>query len=47
MAAALLRRRNAPYKRLYEEENVDADADGIPDIYQRGEVEQTTTTRHI
>ncbi|MFH8892973.1 Na+/H+ antiporter NhaA [Streptomyces sp. NPDC017949] len=34
LAAILLRRRNATYKRLYEEENVDADNDGIPDIYQ-------------
>ncbi|CAM5319847.1 Na+/H+ antiporter NhaA [Streptomyces avidinii] len=40
LAAVLLRRRNALYKRLYEEENVDADADGIPDIYQRGEADQ-------
>ncbi|MGW7327864.1 Na+/H+ antiporter NhaA [Streptomyces sp. NPDC054840] len=40
LAAVLLRRRNALYKRLYEEENADADADGIPDIYQRGEVDQ-------
>ncbi|MGW6949088.1 hypothetical protein ACWGHD_19455 [Streptomyces xanthophaeus] len=42
-----MRCRNALYKRLYEEESVDADAEGIPGIYQRGEVEQTTTTRHI
>ncbi|AWZ04461.1 MULTISPECIES: Na+/H+ antiporter NhaA [unclassified Streptomyces] len=35
LAAVLLRRRNTLYKRLYEEENIDADADGIPDIYQR------------
>ncbi|WP_371640266.1 Na+/H+ antiporter NhaA [Streptomyces virginiae] len=35
LAAVLLRRRNTVYKRLYEEENLDADADGIPDIYQR------------
>ncbi|QES47012.1 Na+/H+ antiporter NhaA [Streptomyces venezuelae] len=35
LAALLLLRRNKVYKRLYEEENVDADADGIPDIYQR------------
>ncbi|WP_407840611.1 Na+/H+ antiporter NhaA [Streptomyces sp. DSM 116496] len=35
LAAVLLRRRNTLYKRLYEEENVDEDADGIPDIYQR------------
>ncbi|MEV6678963.1 Na+/H+ antiporter NhaA [Streptomyces erythrochromogenes] len=35
LAAVVLRRRNTVYKRLYEEETVDADADGIPDIYQR------------
>lgn len=35
LAALLLRRRNAVYRRLYEEENLDEDADGIPDIYQR------------
>ncbi len=40
LAAVLLRRRNALYKRLYEEETVDADADGIPDIYQRGEADR-------
>ncbi|MFF5128976.1 Na+/H+ antiporter NhaA [Streptomyces syringium] len=40
LAAVLLRRRNALYKRLYEEENIDADADGIPDIYQHGEADQ-------
>ncbi|WSQ15228.1 Na+/H+ antiporter NhaA [Streptomyces sp. NBC_01231] len=35
IAALLLRRRNTVYRRLYEEENIDEDADGIPDIYQR------------
>ncbi|MFJ7263632.1 Na+/H+ antiporter NhaA [Streptomyces globosus] len=35
LAAVLLRRRNGIYRRLYEEETLDADADGIPDIYQR------------
>ncbi|WP_030843932.1 Na+/H+ antiporter NhaA [Streptomyces sp. NRRL F-4474] len=35
LAALLLRRRNRTYRRLYEEETADADADGIPDIYQR------------
>ncbi|MDJ0382128.1 Na+/H+ antiporter NhaA [Streptomyces sp. G-G2] len=34
LAAVLLRRRNTVYRRLYEAENIDADADGIPDIYQ-------------
>ncbi|WP_328687656.1 Na+/H+ antiporter NhaA [Streptomyces phaeochromogenes] len=37
LAALLLRRRNTVYRRLYEEENIDQDADGIPDIYQRTE----------
>ncbi|MEV6575029.1 Na+/H+ antiporter NhaA [Streptomyces sp. NPDC051577] len=37
LAAVLLRRRNTLYKRLYEEENADDDADGIPDIYQRAQ----------
>ncbi|MFJ3540408.1 Na+/H+ antiporter NhaA [Streptomyces sp. NPDC090109] len=36
LAALLLRRRNRLYKQLYEEENRDDDADGIPDIYQTG-----------
>ncbi|WP_407566017.1 Na+/H+ antiporter NhaA [Streptomyces sp. 184] len=35
LATVLLRRRNRVYRRLYEEENTDADHDGIPDIYQR------------
>ncbi|WP_127354333.1 Na+/H+ antiporter NhaA [Actinacidiphila soli] len=35
LAALLLRRRNTVYRRLYEEENLDEDADGIPDIYQQ------------
>ncbi|WP_345286700.1 Na+/H+ antiporter NhaA [Streptomyces gulbargensis] len=34
LAAVLLRRRNLVYKRLWEEEERDEDADGIPDIYQ-------------
>lgn len=35
LAAALLRRRNTIYRRLYEAETVDADADSIADIYQQ------------
>ncbi|MFE6132205.1 Na+/H+ antiporter NhaA [Streptomyces sp. NPDC056437] len=35
LAALLVRRRNAIYRRLYEEETRDDDADGIPDIYQQ------------
>ncbi|MFJ7779284.1 Na+/H+ antiporter NhaA [Streptomyces yangpuensis] len=38
LAALLLRRRNKVYKQLYEEETVDTDADGIPDIYQQREI---------
>ncbi|MET8130553.1 Na+/H+ antiporter NhaA [Streptomyces sp. NPDC005251] len=34
LATLLVRRRNAIYRRLNEAENLDADADGIPDIYQ-------------
>ncbi|MGW7285873.1 Na+/H+ antiporter NhaA [Streptomyces sp. NPDC054847] len=35
LAAFLIKRRNGTYRRLYEEETRDDDADGIPDIYQR------------
>ncbi|MER7173973.1 Na+/H+ antiporter NhaA [Streptomyces mesophilus] len=37
LATLFLRRRNRVYQRLYEEERVDQDGDGIPDIYQRTE----------
>ncbi|MFF5455093.1 Na+/H+ antiporter NhaA [Streptomyces sp. NPDC012950] len=36
LAALLLRRRNRVYRRLYEDEERDEDADGIPDVYQVG-----------
>ncbi|WP_432505414.1 Na+/H+ antiporter NhaA [Kineococcus arenarius] len=36
LAAALLSSRNRTYRRIEEAERVDADADGIPDVYQRG-----------
>ncbi|KOG61020.1 pH-dependent sodium/proton antiporter [Streptomyces antibioticus] len=42
LAAVLLRRRNVIYRHLSEEENLDAEADGIPDTYQR--TTHTTTT---
>ncbi|MEV1053327.1 Na+/H+ antiporter NhaA [Streptomyces sp. NPDC049887] len=47
LAALLIKRRNAVYRRLYEEETRDDDADGIPDIYQRAESAPaaTDTTR--
>ncbi|WP_406206311.1 Na+/H+ antiporter NhaA [Streptomyces sp. NBC_01017] len=35
LAALLIKRRNGIYRRLWEEETRDEDADGIPDIYQR------------
>jgi len=34
LAAVVLGRRNAVYRRLYEAETVDSDQDGIPDVYQ-------------
>ncbi|GAB3790486.1 Na+/H+ antiporter NhaA [Nocardioides ungokensis] len=34
-AAAVLRTRNRAYRRICEMEEVDADADGIPDVFQR------------
>ncbi|WP_442907577.1 Na+/H+ antiporter NhaA [Kineococcus sp. G2] len=37
LAALLLSSRNRTYRRIEEAERVDADADGIPDVYQRGE----------
>jgi Na+:H+ antiporter, NhaA family len=35
LATVLLRLRNRRYRRIEEEERVDADRDGIPDVYQR------------
>jgi NhaA family Na+:H+ antiporter len=35
LAALLIKRRNGIYRRLWEAETRDEDADGIPDIYQR------------
>ena len=34
LATALLRARNRTYRRLYEQESVDANADGIPDVFE-------------
>ncbi|WP_217127241.1 Na+/H+ antiporter NhaA [Streptomyces sp. AC558_RSS880] len=36
MAAVLVKHRNSIYRRLWEEEHLDEDADGIPDVCQRG-----------
>ncbi|SCK15876.1 Na+/H+ antiporter NhaA [Streptomyces sp. WMMB 322] len=36
LAAVLLKRRDRVYRRLWKAENVDENADNIPDIYQRG-----------
>jgi NhaA family Na+:H+ antiporter len=35
LASLLVKRRNGVYRRLWEEETRDDDADGIPDIYQQ------------
>jgi NhaA family Na+:H+ antiporter len=35
LATAVLRLRNRRYRRIAEAERVDADADGVPDVYQR------------
>ncbi|MFI8186262.1 Na+/H+ antiporter NhaA [Actinacidiphila glaucinigra] len=43
VASLLLRRRNTIYRRLCEEENLDQDADGIPDIYQRSSPSRIAT----
>ncbi|MCY0944148.1 Na+/H+ antiporter NhaA [Streptomyces antarcticus] len=45
LAAVLLRRRNKIYRRLYEAENIDADNDGIPDIYQHTPAAEGPTAR--
>ncbi|MDG9715607.1 Na+/H+ antiporter NhaA [Streptomyces sp. DH24] len=37
LSCVLLRLRNNQYRRLYEAETADVDADGIPDIYQSGD----------
>ncbi|WP_433384762.1 Na+/H+ antiporter NhaA [Micromonospora sp. KLBMP9576] len=37
LASIVLRRRNAAYRRIAEAERVDADRDGVPDVYQRGD----------
>jgi NhaA family Na+:H+ antiporter len=37
LATVVLRIRNRHYRRIHAEEQVDADADGIPDVYQRSD----------
>ena len=39
LATVVLRLRNRRYRRIAEEERVDTDADGIPDVYQRRSAE--------
>lgn len=36
LAAAILRSRNRAYQRLHDTEALDADVDGVPDVYQDG-----------
>ena len=38
LAAVVLRARNRHYRRICAEESIDADADGVPDVYQRDEL---------
>jgi Na+:H+ antiporter, NhaA family len=35
LATVVLRVRNRVYRRMHEEEQVDSDDDGVPDVYQR------------
>ena len=35
LASAVLRRRNAVYRRIHLEDQVDEDADGVPDVYEK------------
>ncbi|MBV7697803.1 Na+/H+ antiporter NhaA [Streptomyces sp. TRM70350] len=44
LATVLLRLRNTKYRRLYEEENRDENADGIPDIYQQADPARPQST---
>jgi NhaA family Na+:H+ antiporter len=36
LAAVILRIRNGRYRRICAEEELDSDADGVPDVYQPG-----------
>ena len=45
LATIVLRSRNRVYKKMEEEENVDADEDGIPDVYQTGDGDPATPPR--
>jgi NhaA family Na+:H+ antiporter len=35
LATVILRLRNRTYRRIYDAENVDADRDDVPDVYQQ------------
>jgi Na+:H+ antiporter, NhaA family len=37
LAAVVLRIRNRAYRRIHDLETADADQDGIPDVYERGD----------
>ena len=45
LASVVLRLRNRRYKRIYEDERADFDADGIPDVYQRETVDDRAEHR--
>jgi NhaA family Na+:H+ antiporter len=36
LATVVLRARNRVYRRICAQESADADADGVPDVYQQG-----------
>ncbi len=41
LATVILRSRNRRYRQMYEEERVDRNADGVPDVYQTEMVQET------
>ncbi|MGY1821323.1 Na+/H+ antiporter NhaA [Geodermatophilus sp. SYSU D00079] len=45
LATVVLRLRNRRYRRMFEEERVDRDSDGIPDVYQVTTVDQAAERR--
>ncbi|MBM0232789.1 hypothetical protein JNW91_13530 [Micromonospora sp. STR1_7] len=43
LATIILRLRNRTYRRIHDEETVDADRDDIPDVYQQPAGSRTDT----
>ncbi|MDT0214009.1 Na+/H+ antiporter NhaA [Rothia sp. ARF10] len=46
LASVVLRRRNAVYRRIHLEDQLDSDRDGVPDAYQRGSGADGTGRAH-